>query len=193
MKKNIQTLLTQGVRSIMAATLISMFSLAGVNAQGGAVQHTQTVTARVTSINHETREVQIQTKDGQVHKFTADEHVKNLAQVKVGDFITMLYTEALAYEVKEHGETGATATAAVGKAKPGEKPAGVVAHQVTITVKITAIDTKAPSVTVKGPQGNVETIHVKDPSRLKGVKVGDLVDITYTEALAIKVDPASKQ
>jgi len=196
MKTKIEKLIIQGLRSLTAAAMISLFMLTTATAQskkGGTVQQTHTVTATVMTINQETREVQLKTEDGQIHRFIAGANVKNLAQVKEGDVITMLYTEALAYEVREHGEAGATATVAAAKAKPGEKPAGVVAQQTTLTVKITAIDTKTSSVTVKGPRGNLKTIQVKDPSKLNGVKVGDVVDITYTEALAIKVDPAAKK
>ncbi|MCK7506097.1 MAG: hypothetical protein MZV70_19805 [Desulfobacterales bacterium] len=45
-------------------------------------------------------------------------------------------------------------------------------------------------MTLKGPEGNKETIKVKDPKNLKKVKVGDNVVISYTEALAISVEKA---
>jgi hypothetical protein len=64
---------------------------------------------------------------------------------------------------------------------------------VRVTVSITAIDPKAPSVTFKGPAGNTKTIKVKYPEKLKGVNVGDTVDITYTEAIALKVEAAAKK
>ena len=59
-----------------------------------------------------------------------------------------------------------------------------------MTVTITAIDPHVPSVTFKGPAGNTRTIRVKDPAKLQGVKVGDTVDITYSEAFAVKVEKA---
>ena len=43
-------------------------------------------------------------------------------------------------------------------------------------------------VTVKDSKGKLDTIPVKDPSRLVGVKVGDLVELTYTEAIAFTVE-----
>jgi hypothetical protein len=61
-----------------------------------------------------------------------------------------------------------------------------------VTVKIAAIDPKVPSVTFKGPGGNTRTIKVKDPSKLQGVNVGDTVELTYVEAVGIKVEKASK-
>jgi hypothetical protein len=38
----------------------------------------------------------------------------------------------------------------------------------------------------------VSVVKVKDPSKLDAVQVGDLVDITYTEALAVAVEKAGK-
>jgi Cu/Ag efflux protein CusF len=175
----------------IASALISLISLTNVKAQnpkGEAVVSTQTVAAEVKSINQKTREVTILTTDGEVYKFIAGPDVKNLAQVKKGDIITAVYTEALSYEVRSHGSTGVITANAAAAAKPGEKPAAAAGKQTTVTVKITAIDTKNPSVTVQGSDGEVEKIKVKDPSKLTGLKVGDMVDITYTEALAIKVD-----
>jgi len=195
MKKNIENLFIRGFKSVAAAALISLVSLLNVQAQdsqGEAVISSITATVTVTKINHKSRQVHIKTTDGQAYKFTASTDVQNLDQVKKGDVITVVYTEALAYEIKKGGTTGAGTTAAAAAANPGEKPAGAVAQQTTVTVKITAIDTKTPSVTVKGPEGDVETIKVKDPSKLKGLKVGDTVDITYIEAFAIKVDSAKK-
>lgn len=45
----------------------------------------------------------------------------------------------------------------------------------------------------RGPAGNTRTIKVMRPEKLQGVNVGDTVDITYTKALAIKVEKAPKK
>jgi hypothetical protein len=160
---------------------------------GQAVMSSVTVTATVTSINQKTRAVTLTGQNGQVYSFVADSAVKNLAQVKQGDNVTVTYVEALAYDVRKPGTAPApTTTVAAAAAPVGAMPAGAVAQQTTATVTITAIDPKVPSVTFKGPQGNTQTIKVLHPERLQGVKVGDLVDLTYTQALAIKVTPAPK-
>jgi hypothetical protein len=162
--------------------------------KGDSMVSTATVTATVTKIDQKTREVTLKTADGQETSFVASDEVKNLAQVKVGDMLTVKYTEALAYEVKKGGKAVGQQTAVVGKsAALGEMPAGAVARQTTATVLITAIDPKAPSITFKGATGKTKTIKVMHPERLEGVKVGDTVEITYTEALAIKVDEAPKK
>jgi hypothetical protein len=173
-----------------------MFNISDSQAQdtkGQAVVSSETMTAKVIAVNQKTREVTVKLDNGEEHSFIAGDDVKNLAQVKKGDIITAVYTEAIAYEVKEHGTTGVKTTTASQGAAPGSKPAGVVAQQTTVTVMITAIDPTVPTVTFMGPRGNKETIKVRDPKNLNGVKVGDKVDITYTEALAIKVDEAPKK
>jgi hypothetical protein len=72
-------------------------------------------------------------------------------------------------------------------------PAGAIAQQVTATVMIAAIDPKVPSVTFKGASGETRTIKVMRPEKLQGVNVGDTVELVYTEALAIKVEKATKK
>jgi len=187
----------QGFRFFTAILLVSLLSTIHVKAQetkGLAVMSSMTTTATVTKINQKTREVTIKMSDGQEHSFVASDHVKNLAQVKKGDVITVTYTQALAYQLRKHGAAaGVTTTQAVASADSGAKPAGAVAQQTTVTVKITAIDTSIPTVTVMGPRGNTETIVVRDPQKLNGVKVGDMVDITYTEAIALEVNKEAKK
>ena len=162
--------------------------------QGEVMMASATVTATVMKINHETREVTVKAEDGEEHTFVASEDVKNLAQVKPGDVITATYGEALAYEVKKGGQVADVATVVGGgAAAPGSRPAAGIARQTTATVLITAIDPKAPSVTFKGPQGNTRTIKVLHPEKLEGVSVGDTVELTFTEAFAVKVEAAPKK
>ncbi len=195
MKSSSKKSVINGLTAFVVVALMTLISVTNVHAQntkGSAVVSTVTATVTVAKIDYKTREVKVKATDGKEYKFVASADVKNLDQVKKGDIITVVYTEALAYEVKSHGDnTGVTTAAAA--ANKGEKPAAAVAQQTTVTVTITAIDTKAPSVTIKEPDGTVETIKVKDPSKLNGVKVGDVVDLTYTEAFAIKVDPSVKK
>jgi ribosome maturation factor RimP len=115
---------------------------------------------------------------------------KKLEAIKVGDPVIGRYYESLLIEVKKPGEAtpGMTAQQAVATSKPGETPAGAIGQQVTVTATITAIDKKAHTATIKGPEGNSVTVKARDPKNLDKVKVGDHVEITYTEALAISLD-----
>jgi Cu/Ag efflux protein CusF len=55
-----------------------------------------------------------------------------------------------------------------------------------ITANVTAVDTKANTVTLRGPERTV-TVAVKDPAMMAAVKVGDQVEATFTEALLVSV------
>ena len=57
---------------------------------------------------------------------------------------------------------------------------------------VEAIDKTTQHVTLKGPEGNTVEVKVKNPKNLEGVKVGDEVAITYTEAMAISVEKPKK-
>jgi hypothetical protein len=177
----------------MAFAATAVAQTPATSTRGEAVVGTVQVTATVAKIDQATRQVTLKANDGREVTFVADPAVKNLAQVKPGDQVVATYTEALAYEVKKGGSAGVSAAAAGGTAKPGDRPAAAVGRQVTLTVTIAAIDPKVPSVTFKGPEGNTRTIKVQRPERLQGVSVGDTVDLTYTEALAIKIDPAPRK
>lgn len=152
------------------------------------------VVATVEKIDHAKRLVTLRGPEGRVTTVTAGPEVKNLAQVKKGDLVKVAYFESLAYEVKKPGsaEPGRSVTDVAAAARPGERPAGGAASEVTVTTTIEAIDKTAPSVTLKTPEGESVTVKVRDPAKLDRVAVGDLVEITYTQAVAIAVTPATK-
>jgi ribosome maturation factor RimP len=120
---------------------------------------------------------------------------KKLEAIKVGDPVVGKYYESLMIELKKPGEStpGASAQQAVAGSKPGETPAGAIGQQITVTATIVAINKKAHTATIKGPEGNTVTVKARDPKNLDKVKVGDNVEITYTEALAISLDKAAKK
>ena len=57
-------------------------------------------------------------------------------------------------------------------------------------IDVTAIDQALPSITFTGPNGWNYSTRVEDKAALAKVKVGDKVDITWTEALVLSLDPA---
>jgi len=157
---------------------------------GTVSENLVSATATVKALDLKTRRVTLQRADGSLLKFTAGDDVRNLPQVKVGDEVTVTYYEALAYEVRKPGAAAPGATVAEGAARAqlGEKPAGAAGRVTTVTATIVAVDKAAMTVALRGPDGDLTTIKARDPQKLDRVAVGDLVDITYTEALAISVE-----
>ena len=153
-----------------------------------------TATAIVEKIDVAKRLVTLRKADGQLTELQVDESVKNLPQVKKGDRVVVKYYESLAYEVNKPGAAtpGTTGAEQVATAAPGAKPGRVAARQVEITTTIEAIDKKMSMVTLKGADGKLTPVKVRDPSKLDRVRVGDLVTITYSQAVAVAVEPAPK-
>jgi Cu/Ag efflux protein CusF len=149
-----------------------------------------TATARVKAIDVQTRHVTLERADGSDVTLAVDDTVRNLPQIKVGDEVKASYYESLAYEVKKPGTAapGVTVAEDAGRAKPGEKPAGAAARVTTAVFTIRGIDTAAGTLTLQGPTGGLTTVKARDPRNLERVAVGDLVEVTYTEALAVAVD-----
>jgi hypothetical protein len=158
----------------------------------GAVQKVK-LTATITAIDAATRGITLKGPQGKEVTLTAGEEVKNFAQMKVGDQVNVEFVEALTLELKK-GSTAPVARteqAGAAAAKPGERPAGAVGRQVTITAEVMSLDPKTQVVTLRGPQRTVE-LKVADPEQFKRVAKGDRVEATYTEAVAIAVEPAKK-
>jgi len=75
------------------------------------------------------------------------------------------------------------------------KGVGATGKQVTVSAEVVSVDTTNNTVTLKGPKGNVETIDVQDPdnqAKLPSLKPGQVMQFTYTEALAVSVTPSAK-
>jgi hypothetical protein len=153
-----------------------------------------TATAQVKAIDQQMRRVTLERADGSEVTLVADDSVRNLPQVQVGDEVTASFYESLAYEVKKPGTAtpGATVAEETGRAKLGEKPAGAGARVTTLVATITGIDKAAGTVTLQGPTGRATTIKARDPRNLERVAIGDLVEITYSEAVAVSVDKPGK-
>ncbi len=186
------------MRPYIFAAVITLALLAGcATPQKPAGRMEDVVEARliVTAIDLSQRLVTLKDEYGKEIVVEAGDAVKNLAQVRVGDEVVISYTEALAWQVKPAGKgtPGVSAEEGITAAKPGDKPAGTAGRSVMLTVTITAIDLTNGTVTLTGPEGNSRTIKARDPANLKKVQVGDLVDITYSEALAVAVRPVNKK
>lgn len=55
---------------------------------------------------------------------------------------------------------------------------------------IWALNAQHGTVLVRGPFGHFAEVHLKDPAMLSGVKVGDQMQVIYTQAVVIELAPA---
>jgi Cu/Ag efflux protein CusF len=163
----------------------------GPGAAGAA--HKINLTATITRIDAATREVTLKGPKGREVTVQAGPEVKNFAQMKIGDRVNVEYTEALLLELKKGSTAPVARTEAMGAgtAKPGERPAGLAGRQITVTAEVVALDSKSQVVTLRGPRRTVD-VQVADAEQFKHIAKGDRVEATYSEGLAIVVEPAKK-
>jgi hypothetical protein len=156
-----------------------------------AAMSTVELSAQVISINKATRTLTLKGERGNVVEIVAGDEVRNFDQIGVGDSVVARYLEALTLELKKTKVAAGEPTVSeeLGRAKPGERPAVAGQRTITAITDVVAVDPAASTISLKGPQGNVVTLDVQNPDQFKVVKVGDQVEVTYTEALALSVEP----
>jgi hypothetical protein len=186
------------MKALLAVTLLAasvLVGCAGPQKPSGRAEDVAEGRMVVTAIDRAQRVLKLRGQDGGELVVEAGDAIKNFDQIEQGDEVVVTYTEAVAWQVKSasEGAPGMSEKSEVTRAKPGEKPAGTAGRTVSVTATITQIDLAKETVTLTGPRGRSETIKVRDPANLKKVKVGDLVEITYTEAVAIAVRPVAKK
>jgi hypothetical protein len=150
------------------------------------------ISAKVVAIDKATRMVTLKGVQGIPVDVVAGDEVRNFDQIKLGNIVTARYVEALALDLRETkaADTDVTVSEGSTRAKPGEQPAAAGERRITAIADVVAVDPKASTITLKGPRGNVAVLAVHNPDQFKVVKVGDQVDVTYIEALALSVEPA---
>jgi len=150
------------------------------------------VSATVQALDREKRLVTLKGPKGNTFVVHAGPEVKNFDQVKVGDQVVVRYIEALTLELKKSsgGIREKVEREAAVAAQPGERPAAAAGRQVTVVADVVGKDAKRQTLRLRGVERTID-LKVPDPKQFKLVKVGDQIEATFTEALALSVEPAA--
>lgn len=175
---------------VISGALGVMLLQAPVRAQSRTVSgEMKVVTGTVEKIDLTARILTIKTATD-YEEISVPATVKNFSNVTVGDKLTLRYYDNVVLILKKPGE--AVVDRRTESVTPGiAGTSGTLAKQRTITATITAIDEQAPSVSFKGPRGGTFTSPVRDRAALSTVKVGDQVEITWTDAVLVTLEPAA--
>jgi len=151
-----------------------------------------TLEGEITALDKTSRAVTVTGSDGGSLEFVAGPDVRNFNQLKVGDKVTLDYQAAVALELQPAGSAQVGVTAAQGGtvAAAGAKPGGTVARTVSLVTEVAAVDPVANTIALRGPRGNTQIIAVQREdlrAKLPNVKRGDLLRISYTEAVAVSI------
>jgi hypothetical protein len=145
------------------------------------------VKATVVAVDQATRMVTLKGPDGKAFEVQAGDAVQHLDQVKPGDVVSVTYTEALAFQVVPKGETPQGVSESAQRTAAGAE----VGRQATSYFKIDAYDPDTHVLWGTGANGNTKSITVQDPkaqAKLKSLNPGTVVQVTYSESLAIRLE-----
>ena len=150
--------------------------------------------ASVVAVDPKTRLITLRdAQGGGTFTVQAGPQVRNFDQIRAGDSVNVRYMESLAVALAKPGTAVAPPSATIvgERAAPWERPGMAVGGQITTTVKIESVDTKTNIVVFTPPGGGLRAIRVRRPEGqrfIAGLKPGDDVQITYTEAMAVGVE-----
>jgi hypothetical protein len=157
------------------------------------ITRSQTVkgTATIVAIDSTLRIVTIRTSNGEEDSLAVGPEVKRFNELKVGDRLNLTYTESAVVTVQPPGAAPKPSTVG-GAVTPGtgKSPSATAAAQVTTTVSVKAINPSVPSITVTTADGRTVTRKIENKKNLEGIKVGDKLDITYTQSVILSAEAA---
>jgi hypothetical protein len=181
------------LRSIALLCVLVLSACATGQQPAGSREETavRSFRARVGAIDHATRVVTLVDDAGDKLTFRADEGVRNLGQVKVGDVLQGELVENLLVEARpateEEKRTPVSVAEGGVRAEPGERPAGLFVRQLRTVFTVASIDEAAGGGELRDAEGELHFVKARDPAVLERLKVGDTVVVTYTEALRLEV------
>jgi len=184
-------------RLAAAASVAALLAACQTGPQPVTVSDVVEATAVVEKIDVANRRALLRTPDGRVVGVRAGPEAVNFGKVKVGDTVRVRFTEAVAAEVVKPGTPLGTSTTVGGAPAAAGMPGGSQSVSVRTVVRVAAVDTVNNTVDVTDPQGapGVQRIRVKDTKArefIRGLKPGDEVQLTITEAIALSVEPAAR-
>ncbi|HHS7810786.1 hypothetical protein CP335_13970 [Pseudomonas fluorescens] len=181
-------------KAITLATVLSATSFGAMAADIplSATVEADQVTTKVLAVDAANHQVVLEGAEGrQVHVQLSDK-AKNLANLQVGDLVKVEVQRSVAAYLDTDVDKGLPGTVErsgeLRKAPGSENPGGEAYRQIQVQLKITKIDLKNNQVTLENPQGQSKILDVKKPeiqAKLKDLKVGQSVVVTYTDVLKV--------
>lgn len=188
---------------VAALTIIALQVSCGARAQSPSAAETSkearvegvasatvlTLRGKIIGVNEAKKLVTVQGPQGRKIVLRV-ENPYNLHSAKVGEPVVAHFYEVVMIRKKQLGETipSASVSEGISTAKPGEIPGAAAGARVSIVVSVVAIDRQKGTVTVKGPDGSVETVKARYPDKLKQLKVGDELVVSVARAVAISLE-----
>ncbi len=152
------------------------------------------VRGTVEAVDVVARIVRIRSDQGNLVTINVPAAATRLVEVRVGDTVTATYYDRVIIRPKPADEPAIDRTILPTTVTPGGQalPGGTIANQRMATVTITGWDAANRVVSFTGPRGESYTrrlLDTTDASIVAGLKPGDRVDVTWTEAVRVELQP----
>jgi hypothetical protein len=176
--------------AIPGLLMVSLLSLSGaVHTQTPpkVVTRETTTVATVDRVERSSRVLTAHSDGNVVHTLYVDPSVKAFDSLKKGDVVTVRYIESVVVQVRPNAKL----TALQDTTTEAQKADANVLQQQKRIVTIEDIDSQGLFVTYR-TQDNTRGVHpVQNKELLEGIRRGDRVEITLTQARAVSIE-ASK-
>ena len=186
-------ILTTILTATLALPVVALAEQASKAPADQPLTRAQSVEARatVTAIDPATRTVTLKNEAGETFPVKAGSAVQNFDKIKVGDIVKATYTESIAFQVVPEGGAAGGASASANRIPGGAE----VGQTVTTSFKVSSVDPATNTLWVTLEDGSTKKIQVQDPKaqeRLKTLKPGNVVSVTYTESMALQLEKLAK-
>ena len=191
------------MRKTAALALMSLLAFPALQADQESVadkpsistKQTVKLTAQVLAIDHEALQVTLQGPQGNVRTIQLDKEARRLNEVEVGDTVYAEYVQHLSIEVVagDGARPGSGSMSTVKRAPDSEMPGAVTTETTLSMATVEEINLEDNTFKLNWGEDGIKAYSARDPENLKKAAVGDLVLVTYTEALALSVQEVPAQ
>ncbi|MGI9258215.1 MAG: hypothetical protein ACR2QQ_05225 [Gammaproteobacteria bacterium] len=176
-----------------AYALVVFFAGCATVPESVEVSNIDEIAATVTAIDQGTRVVSLRGPQGNEVSFQAGPAVQNLAQVEVGDIVTLSYeTTYIATRTNESEMSRQMPVNVVGGvAEAGQRPGAAIGAMATMTVRVESVSPDGTTATYTQPDGSLQAINIQSEEAqafARSLRPGEIVRLTQAEALAIVVE-----
>ena len=155
---------------------------------------TVVLTARIEAIDHDARELTLVDGSGNSETVQLGPEIEDFDRFKVGDTVTFRYYESVAFAIRKPDQPRVLPSRSgetVVERGQGPNPGATLSRQQTATLTIVSVDAEAPSLTALTEDGRRLSFRPFQQADVERLKIGDLIDVTYTYALEISVLPST--
>ena len=184
---------------VLWLTLVMCGAHAAAEAESQAVNDTTqqiSIQGTVEAVDYVGRTVTLRGEQGSLVTLDVPANAARFQQVKVGDRVTATYYDRISVRLKPAAEPAVDRVVEpTTTATPGTLPGATRTRQRVTTVTITGWSPADKVVTFIGPNKvaySRRLLDSTDPKVLEGLKVGDRVDVTRTEAITVAVQGAAQ-